>query len=85
MLKKLLAALVASAFALSVFAQAPKSGTEKAEPKGQTGTTTQKAEPGKGSEAKPAKTATTKTKKAKPKTTKAPAASDTKKDAAKSK
>jgi hypothetical protein len=48
MLKKLLAALVASAFALSVFAQAPKSGTEKAEPKGQTGVTTEKAEPGKG-------------------------------------
>ena len=48
MLKKLLAALVASAFALSVFAQAPKSGTEKAEPKGQTGVTTKKAKPGKG-------------------------------------
>jgi hypothetical protein len=48
MLKKLLVALITSAFALSVYAQAPKSGTTKAEPKGQTGTTTEKAEPGKG-------------------------------------
>lgn len=48
MLRKLLVALIASAFALSVYAQAPKSGTTKAEPKGQTGTTTEKAEPGKG-------------------------------------
>jgi hypothetical protein len=48
MLKKLLVALITSAFALSVYAQAPKSDTTKAEPKGQTGTTTEKAEPGKG-------------------------------------
>jgi hypothetical protein len=54
MLKKLLVALITGAFALSVYAQAPKSGTTKAEPKGQTGTTTEKAEPGKGkSKAKP--------------------------------
>ncbi len=45
MLKRVLATLVASAFAASVFAQA-----QPAEPKGQTGTETQKAEP-----AKPAK------------------------------
>ena len=47
-MKKLLVALITSAFALSAFAQAPKSGTEKAQPKGQTGVTTEKAEPGKG-------------------------------------
>ena len=40
MLKKLLVALIASAFAMSAYAQAPK-----AEPKGQTGTTTQPATP----------------------------------------
>ena len=51
MLKKLLVALITGAFALSVYAQAPKSGTTKAEPKGQTGTTTEKAEPGKGQSA----------------------------------
>lgn len=51
MLKKLLVALIASAFALGAYAQAPKSGTTKAEPatpaapKGQTGTTTEKAKP----------------------------------------
>jgi len=48
MLKKLLIALVASAFAIGVYAQAPKSGTTKAEPKGQTGVATKKAVPGKG-------------------------------------
>jgi hypothetical protein len=64
MLKKLLVASIASAFALSVLAQAPKSGTEKAEPKGQTGVTTKKAQPGKGQSA----TKTT-NKKAKPKAT----------------
>lgn len=58
MLKKLLVALITGAFALSVYAQAPKSGTTKAEPKGQTGTTTEKAEPGKGkSDKAPKKTA----------------------------
>ena len=62
-MKKLLAALVASAFALSVFAQAPKSGTEKAEPKGKTGVTTEKAKPGKGQSATKTTTA-----KSKPKT-----------------
>jgi hypothetical protein len=51
MLKKLLVALVASAFALSVLAQAPTSGTEKAEPKGKTGATTEKAKPAKGQSA----------------------------------
>jgi hypothetical protein len=76
MLKKLLVALVASAFALGAYAQAPKSGTTKAEPatpaapKGQTGVTTEKAQP-----ATPAKP---KAKKAKAATTKAKA--DTKKD-----
>ncbi len=45
MLKRVLAMLIASAFAASVFAQA-----QPAEPKGQTGTETQKAAP-----AKPAK------------------------------
>ena len=55
MLKKLLVALVTSAFALSVYAQAPKSDTTKAEPKGQTGTTTEKAEPGKGATKKSTK------------------------------
>lgn len=64
MLKKLLVASIASAFALSVFAQAPQSGTEKAEPKGQTGVSTKKAQPGKGQSATKATT-----KKAKPKTT----------------
>jgi hypothetical protein len=68
MLKKLLVALVASAFALSVFAQAPKSGTTKAEPKGQTGVTTEKAEPGKGTaKADPKAAKKTKTAKAKAK------------------
>jgi Ni/Co efflux regulator RcnB len=45
MFKKVLATVIASAFAASVFAQA-----QPAEPKGQTGTQTQKAQP-----AKPAK------------------------------
>ena len=40
MLKKLLVALIASAFAMGAYAQA-----QKAEPKGQTGTTTQPATP----------------------------------------
>jgi hypothetical protein len=40
MLKKVLATLIASAFAATVFAQA-----QPAQPKGQTGTETQKAEP----------------------------------------
>ena len=48
MFRKLLVGLIACAFAMSAYAQAPKSGTEKAAPKGQTGTTTEKAEPGKG-------------------------------------
>ena len=79
MLKKLLVALFAAAFALSVSAQAPKSGTEKAEPKGQTGETTKKAEPGKGQSAAKATD-----KKAKPKTKAAKTTKgDTKKDAAK--
>ena len=43
MLKKLLVALIASAFALGAYAQAPKD--QKAEPKGQTGTITQPATP----------------------------------------
>src|SRR2546423_7812678 len=47
MLKKLLVALIASAFALGAYAQAPK-----AEPKGQTGTTTQPATPPSKGEAK---------------------------------
>ena len=80
MLKKLLVGLVASAFALSVFAQAPKSGTEKAEPKGQTGVTTEKAEPGKGKSDKTTKTAKTK---AKPKTEVKADAKDSRKDATK--
>ena len=42
MLKKVLATLIASAFATAVFAQA-----QPAEPKGVTGATTQKAEPAK--------------------------------------
>jgi uncharacterized lipoprotein NlpE involved in copper resistance len=81
MLKKLLVALVASAFAMGVYAQAPKSGTTKAEPatpaapKGQTGVTTQKAEP--ATPASKSAKADTKDKKAKPK---AKAKADTKKD-----
>jgi len=43
MLKKLLVALIASAFALGAYAQAQKA--EPAAPKGQTGTATQKATP----------------------------------------
>lgn len=81
MLKKLLVALVASAFTLSVFAQAPKSGTEKAEPKGQTGVTTEKAKPGKGESA--TKTTKTTTAKAKPKTQTKADAKDPKKEATK--
>ena len=81
MLKKLLAALVASAFALSVFAQAPKSGTEKAEPKGQTGVTTEKAEPGKGkSEAAKKTKAKAKAKAKTEDATKAPKKKSAKKD-----
>jgi Ni/Co efflux regulator RcnB len=83
MLKKLLVALVASAFALGAYAQAPQSGTTKAEPatpaepKGKTGATTEKAQP--ATPAKPAsKTAQADTKKAKPKVKKATA--DTRKD-----
>lgn len=64
MLKKLLVALITGAFALGVYAQAPKSGTTKAEPKGQTGVATEKAEPGKGKSAD-AKKKTTKATKAK--------------------
>jgi hypothetical protein len=63
MLKKLLVALIASAFAMGAYAQA-----QKAEPKGQTGTTTvpatppstkgdSKMEPKKDGKAKKAKTA----------------------------
>jgi hypothetical protein len=64
MLKKLLVALIASAFAMGAYAQA-----QKAEPKGQSGTTTQPATPpstsakgdtkveGKSTKAKKAKTA----------------------------
>jgi len=81
MLKKLLAALVASAFAFSVFAQAPKSGTEKAEPKGQTGVTTEKAEPGKGkSEAAKKTKAKAKAKAKTEDATKAPKKKSAKKD-----
>lgn len=62
MLKKLLVALVASAFAMGAYAQA-----QKAEPKGQTGTTTVPATPPEKSakgevKAKKAKTAKAKTK-----------------------
>ena len=69
MLKKLLVALIASAFALGAYAQAPKSDTTKAEPatpaepKGQTGVATEKAKP--ATPAKPAKKPATKTAKAK--------------------
>ena len=80
-MKKLLAALVASAFALSVFAQAPKSGTQKAEPKGQTGVTTEKAKPGKGQSA--TKTTKTTTAKSKPKTQTKVDAKEPKKEATK--
>lgn len=51
MLKKLLVVLIASAFSLGAYAQAPKSDTTKAQPatpaapKGQTGTATEKAKP----------------------------------------
>ena len=76
MLKKLLVALAASAFALSVYAQAPQSGTEKAEPKGKTGQTTEKAKPKKG---KSASQQAAKKPKAKTQDTK----NDTKKDATK--
>jgi hypothetical protein len=74
MLKKLLVALIASAFALGAYAQA-----QKAEPKGQTGTTTQPATPadGKG-EARKAKSSTKKSAKAK-----TAGAKDSRKDAAK--
>ena len=73
MLNKLIVAIIASAFALGVYAQAPKSGTTKAEPatpaapKGQTGTPTQKATPATPAEPK---TKTAQDKKAKPKTKK---------------
>jgi hypothetical protein len=77
MLKKLLVALIASAFAMGVYAQAPKSGTTKAEPKGQTGVTTEKAEPGKGAAKADPKAA----KKAKTKAKKGDAKADVKKDA----
>ena len=74
MMKKLLVTLIASAFTLTAFAQA-----QKAEPKGQTGTTTQPATPAKGD--KPVKKTKAKTeKKAKAKTdAKAKAKSDEKK------
>lgn len=68
MLKKLAVALIASAFALGAYAQAPKSGTTKAEPatpaapKGQTGAATQKAEPAKPAKARKAKPKTQKSK-----------------------
>jgi hypothetical protein len=80
MLKKLLVAIVASAFALGAYAQA-----QKAEPKGQTGATTQPATPpsAKGdtkSDAKTAKNAKKKVAKAKP--TKGDA-KDSRKDATK--
>ena len=83
MLKKLLAALVASAFALSVFAQAPKSGTEKAEPKGQTGVATEKAQPGKGKSDAAKKTTAKSKAKAKAKTDVKDDAKDSRKDATK--
>lgn len=73
MLKKLLVALVASAFALGAYAQAPKSGTTKAEPKGQTGVATEKARPGKGAaKADPKAAKKTKTAKSKAKKDAAP-------------
>ena len=83
MLKKLLVVLIAAAFSLGAYAQAPKSDTTKAEPatpaapKGQTGAKTKKATP-----AKPAsKSAKAEDKKAK---TKADATTtDVKKDAKK--
>jgi hypothetical protein len=65
MLKKLLVALIASAFAMGAYAQA-----QKAEPKGQTGTTTQPATPpstsAKGDTKVEGKTAAKKPRKAKP-------------------
>jgi hypothetical protein len=76
MLKKLVVALIASAFALGAYAQA-----QKAEPKGQTGTTTQAATPSEGKSEK--------IKKAKAKSTKKSAkakpadAKDSRKDAPK--
>lgn len=78
MLNKLIVAIIASAFALGVYAQAPKSGTTKAEPatpaapKGQTGTATQKATP--------ATPAEKKDKQARPKTKKTKAKEEAKKD-----
>jgi len=76
MLKKLVVALIASAFALGAYAQA-----QKAEPKGQTGTVTQPATPSEGkSETKKAKAKSTKKKATKAKTADA---KDTRKDAPK--
>lgn len=69
MLKKLLVTLVASAFALTAFAQAQKA--EPAAPKGQTGVATQKAEP--ATPAKSDKTSAKTEKKAKAKKAKAKA------------
>ena len=57
MLKKLLVALIASAFAMGAYAQA-----QKAEPKGQTGTTTQADTKVEGKTAKKAKKKASKTK-----------------------
>lgn len=63
MLKNVLVALTASAFAMGAYAQA-----QKAEPKGQTGAATQAATPadGKGEAKRKAKPSKTKSAKAKP-------------------
>ena len=72
MLKKLLVAVIASAFAMGAYAQAQKA--EPAAPKGQTGTATEKATPSAKSDAKTDKKAkTSKTSKTKTKTSKAKA------------